>query len=89
VTKRPSPSGRGERSSRTQKDDETVEGTPVFRNAFAFAGGCGKEDLGQHDKPSITWFSKGTRSRKGTALKRCGGVRRGGRDSNSFAATGW
>jgi len=52
VTRRPSPSGREERSPRTQKDDETVEGTPVFRNAFSFAGGCANEDLGQHDKPN-------------------------------------
>jgi len=52
VTRRPGPSGRGERSSRTQKDDDTVESTPVFRKASAFAGGRWNGDLGQHEKSS-------------------------------------
>jgi len=58
VTRRPSPSGRKERSLRTQKDDETVEGMPVFRNGLSFAGGVGNEDLDQHDKPSTTVSQK-------------------------------
>jgi len=77
VTRRPSPSGREERSPRTQKDDETVEGTPVFGKTFSFAGGRGNEDLDQHA------------SQTSRSLKRSGGVRRGGGHSKSFAATGW
>jgi len=77
VTERPSPSGRGERSPRTQKDNETVEGTSVFGKTFSFAGGRGNEDLGQHA------------SQAPLSLKRSGGARRGGGHSKSFAATGW
>jgi len=77
VTRRPSPSGREERSPRSQKDDEAVEGTPVFGKTFSFAGGRGNEDLGQHA------------SQASLSLKRSGGVRRGGGHSKSFAATGW
>lgn len=39
MTRRPSPRGRRERSLRTRKDDEAVEGTSVFRKASSFAGG--------------------------------------------------
>jgi hypothetical protein len=77
VTRRPSPRGRRERSLRTQKDDETVEGTLVLRKTFSFAGGRRNEDLGQHA------------SQASPSLKRRGGVRRGGGHSKSFAATGW
>jgi len=62
VTRRPSPSGREERSPRTQKDDETVKGTSVFGKAFSFAGGRGNGDLGQLDKPSPTCSQKERRS---------------------------
>lgn len=87
VTRRPSPSGREERSSRTRKDDETAECTPVsvrkHANTFSFAGGRGKRDLGQFEKPSTVC------SQKELSLKRRCGARRGGRDSKSFAAAGW
>lgn len=58
MTRRPSPSGREERSFRTQKDDEAAEGTSVFGNAFSFAGGRGNGSLGQLDKPSTTCSQK-------------------------------
>jgi hypothetical protein len=77
VTRRPSPRGRRERSVRTQKDDETDEGTLVFRKTPSFAGGRGNEGLGQH-------ASQASRS-----LKRSHDARRGGGHSKSFAATGW
>jgi len=63
VTRRPSPSGREERSFRTPKDDETVESTPVFWNSFSFAGGRENEDLGQLDKPSTDGSQKERRSK--------------------------
>jgi len=84
VTRRPSPSGREERSSRTQKDDETVEGTTTLRKTFSFAGGRGNESLGQHASQACSRPPKG-----GLALKRSEHVRRGGGHSKSFAATGW
>jgi len=58
VTRRPSPSGPGERSPGTQKDDETVEGTLVFGKALAFAGVRWNESLGQLDKPNTTCSQK-------------------------------
>jgi hypothetical protein len=58
VTRRPSPSGREERSSRTRKDDETAECTPVSGNVFSFAGGRRKRDLGQCEKPNTVCSQK-------------------------------
>jgi hypothetical protein len=89
VTRRPSPSGREERSSRTQKDDDTAESTAVFGNAFSFAGGRGKEDLGQRDKPSAGCSQKELRRKarrerlqifrgSGLATRRCTAEDRGG-----------
>jgi len=51
-----------------------VEGILVFGKAFSFAGGAGTRALAT------------STSQPPLALKRSGGGRRGGRDSNSFAA---
>jgi len=58
VTRRPSPSGHEERSSGTQKDDEAVKSTPVFRKAFSFAGGRRNGNLDHHEKPNATVSQK-------------------------------
>lgn len=63
MTGRPSPSGREERSLRTQKDDDTVESTMVFGNSFSFAGEREKEDLDQRDKPSTGCSQKELRGK--------------------------
>lgn len=89
MTRRPSPSGRRERSVRTQKDDETVKGTSVFGKAFSFAGGRRNGDLGQLDKPSPTVSQKERRDTaqrerlqifrgSGLATRRCSAGIRGG-----------
>jgi len=51
-----------------------VEGILVFGKAFSFAGGVGTKALATSTSQPLL------------ALKRSGGGRRGGRDSNSFAA---
>jgi hypothetical protein len=77
VTRRPNPKRSWGAILTYTKDDDTVEGLLVFAKALSFAGSVGTKILAS------------STSQAPLSLKRSSGVRRGGRDSSSFAAAGW